>query len=148
MSTPVAVYGKESIEKNLLMKKLISSKTFKYLTSTPANRFSIIDNGIDTPFNLAPFQILFIDLDMETRESLDALNLKRSYRLCDFQDRPLMFIVKGAKNHPLLNELKKHANDNVIFELSLSLETLSEENISQKLQSLGQGFYPQESFSL
>jgi hypothetical protein len=138
MTKEVAVYGKECDEKTELMKILSTSEKFNFLTSTPKNRHRFVDNGLKSPFHLAPLQILFLNLDKETLASISSL--ERNYRLCDF-DRPLMILLKGNREDVIMNELNKYKKiDHIIFNYIDSIATVSQEQISYELEQLDQRF--------
>lgn len=138
MTKEVAVYGKESDEKTKLMNILSTSEKYNFRTSTPKNRHRFVDDGLKSPFHLAPLQILFLDLDKETLASISSL--EKNYRLCDF-DRPLLILLNGKKEETILNELDKYTQIEHITSSYLdSVADVCLEKIIYELDQLDQHF--------
>ena len=141
MTRRVAVYGKDTKEKTMLMDRLSTSTQLEFFSSTPPNRFRLVDDGRKPPFNLASLQILFLNLENETVESI--ASLKTEYRLCDF-NRPLMFLLKGELTSEIKTKLSTYLSaDHMVFKSINKIEELKVEEIANELECLGNDFYDQ-----
>lgn len=143
MTRRVAVYGKDTPEKTGLIDRLKTSSTqLEFLSSTPPNRFRLVADGRNPPFNLASLQILFLNLENETVESI--ANIKRDYRLCDFT-RPLMFLLKGEATQEITMKLNSCLSDNyIVFKTIGNIDKLQVDDIVNELECLGNDFYDKQ----
>ncbi|MBA2652707.1 MAG: hypothetical protein H0U73_10630 [Tatlockia sp.] len=139
MTKRVVVYGQDTKEKTQLMDQFKTSTQLEFLSSTPPNRFRIVNDGRKPPVNLASLQVLFLNLENETMESISSL--ERNYRLCDFT-RPLMFILKGTENSELMTKLASYlVKDNIVIQSINKIEELKVEDLANELKSLGNDYF-------
>lgn len=138
----VAVYGRDTDVKKLIVTELGSLKRYKLVESNSSiHSFLLFNDNCEPPAHTASLQILVLDLNKETTESIAAL--KKNHHPCDFK-RPVLLVAYGD-NKALIEQLSAYLNSNVTLHYIENLEKINSEAILSQLDTLGSQFYDSKS---
>ncbi|QRN03825.1 hypothetical protein GH742_08025 [Legionella sp. MW5194] len=134
----VAVYGRDTDGKKSIVTELGSLKRYKFVESNSSlHSFLLFNDNHEPPCHTASLQILVLDLNNETTESI--ASLKKNYHPCDFK-RPVLLMVYG-NNKPLVEQLSSYLNSNVSLYHIEDMEKVNSEAILTQLDMLSSQFY-------
>lgn len=138
----LAVYGQDTDEKKLIIMALDALKRYKVVESNSSIKsFLLFNDGLEPPYYTASLQILVLDLNRETTESI--ASLKKNYHPCDFK-RPVMLLVHG-ENRALVEQLDFYLNSHVTLHHIENLEKINAEGILKQIDALHCQFYDSNS---
>lgn len=102
----IVVYGNANRDKDEFVSdlQLSSPVDFSFISSTPNNRFTAIDNGRTEPIFTAPWQLLVVAQHDQYLES--ATGFETTFFQCDL-DRPLIMVFYGQENGKTANFIKE-----------------------------------------
>ncbi|MFC7780550.1 hypothetical protein [Legionella taurinensis] len=134
----VAVYGQDSNEKKVIVKELEALKRYKLMEATLSMpSFLLFNDGREPPYYTASLQILVLNLNNETTESI--ASLERNYHPCDFS-RPVLLLVYGS-NPAHLEQLNPYLNAHIRLHRIENLEKINTDAILYQLDSLSSQYY-------